>query len=50
MEISATTKMFLRSMEKYGVKYLTYIGDGDNKTYKGILDTKPNGDTVVTKK
>ncbi|XP_026471717.1 uncharacterized protein LOC113375996, partial [Ctenocephalides felis] len=50
MEISAITKMFLRSVEKYGVKYLTYIGDGDSKTFKGMLDTKPYGDTAVTKK
>lgn len=50
MEISDITQMFLRSIEKYGVKYVTYIGDGDSKTYKGILDAKPYGDTVVIKK
>ncbi|XP_015182595.1 PREDICTED: uncharacterized protein LOC107069635 isoform X2 [Polistes dominula] len=50
MEISAITQMFSRSMEKYGVKYLTYIGNGDSKTFKGILDAKPYGDTQVTKK
>lgn len=53
MEISAITQMFLRSMENYGIKYLTYIGNGtytDSKTYKRILDAKPYRDTVITKK
>lgn len=36
-------KMFLRSEEKYGVKYGNYIGDGDSKTVKAILDMNPYG-------
>ncbi|XP_046586024.1 uncharacterized protein LOC124292686 [Neodiprion lecontei] len=50
MEISAIVQMFARSLVKNEVKYLTYIGDGDCKTCKGILDSKPYGKTAVTKK
>lgn len=38
MEVEAVKNMFGRSIERSGVKYTTYIGDGDCKTYKGILD------------
>lgn len=49
MEVSAITEMFSRSEEEYGVKYGNYIGDGDSKTFKAILDLNPYGDdfTVV---
>lgn len=50
MEIDAVVEMFSRSVEKHGVKYLTYIGDGDSKTFKGILDAKPYADKTVVKK
>ena len=33
MEVDAIKEMFAESVEKYGVKYLNYIGDGDSKTY-----------------
>jgi len=32
MEVDAIKEMFLRSEEKFGVKYGNYIGDGDSKT------------------
>ncbi|XP_044578272.1 uncharacterized protein LOC123260944 [Cotesia glomerata] len=38
MEVDAVVEMFCRSVEKHGVKYVKYIGDGDTKTFKGILD------------
>jgi len=44
MEVSSVTEMFLRSEEKYGVKYSNYIEDGDSKTFKAILDVNPYGD------
>jgi len=49
MEVDAMLEMFQRSQELYGVKYSNYIGDGDAKTFKAILDVKPYGDnfTVV---
>lgn len=50
MEVDAVTEMFAVSEEKYGIRYTNYIGDGDSKTYKGILDSKPYGDVIVKKK
>jgi len=44
MEVDAIKEMFTRSVQKFGVKYLNYIGDGDSKTYKSILDINPYGD------
>lgn len=43
MEVDAVQEMFSRSEEKYNVKYGNYIGDGDSKTYKAILDLNPYG-------
>lgn len=51
MEVDAIVEMFCRSVEKHGVKYVKYIGDGDTKTFKGILDIDPyDGDPLVQKK
>lgn len=44
MEVTAITEMFTVSQEKYGVKYGNYIGDGDSKTFKAIVDLNPYGD------
>lgn len=41
MEIDSVKEMFSTSLEKYGVRYLTYIGDGDSKTFKSIKDLNP---------
>ena len=51
MEDDAIIEMLCRSVQKHGVKYVKYIGDGDTKTFKGILDMDPyDGDPVVEKK
>lgn len=51
MEVDGILEMFRRSKEKHGVLYTTYIGDGDCKTFKGIIDGRPYGDEItVTKK
>lgn len=47
MEVDAIKEMFLRSEEKFGIKYGNYIGDGDSKTYKAILDINPYGDELT---
>ncbi|XP_015177660.1 PREDICTED: uncharacterized protein LOC107067025 [Polistes dominula] len=44
MEVEAVKEMFSRSEELFGVKYGHYIGNGDSKTFKGILDLNPYGD------
>lgn len=42
--------MFKRSLQCYGVKYARYIGDGDSKTHKNLIDDKPYcGDPEVEK-
>lgn len=47
MEVDAVKEMFLRSEDKYNVKYNNYIGDGDSKTYKVILDLNPYDNDFV---
>lgn len=32
------------------MRYIDYIGDGDSKTYKGIVEFKPYGEKVQIKK
>lgn len=41
MEVDSVIEMFSRSEELHGLKYRYYVGDGDNKTFKGILDSEP---------
>jgi len=50
MEVDAVIEMFKRSEELHNIKYLKYIGDGDSKTYKAIVDSKPYEDVIVEKK
>ncbi|XP_066599703.1 uncharacterized protein [Prorops nasuta] len=50
MEINAITQMFSRSLNKYGVKYLTYIGDGDSKTFNGIINAAPYEENTIVEK
>lgn len=42
MEVDSMLEMFRRSKELYGVKYSNFIGDGDAKTFKAILNAEPN--------
>lgn len=42
--------MFQRSEEKYDVKYVNYIGDGDSKTFPAIVDSNPYPGITITKK
>lgn len=50
MESDGIREMFERSESLHNVKYVNYIGDGDTKTYKNIVDAKPYGDVCITKK
>ncbi|XP_012232335.2 uncharacterized protein [Linepithema humile] len=50
MEVDAVIEMFQRSEKLHNLKYSHYIGDGDSKTFKGILDSKPYDDLNVCKK
>ncbi|XP_039302928.1 uncharacterized protein LOC120357167 [Solenopsis invicta] len=50
MEVDAVVEMFKKSEEQYNVRYINYIGDGDSKTYKGIVESKPYGENVQIRK
>ncbi|XP_032689786.1 uncharacterized protein LOC116853045 [Odontomachus brunneus] len=50
MEVDAVIEMFQRSEELHGLKYSHYVGDGDSKTFKGILDSNPYENLDVKKK
>ncbi|XP_032681250.1 uncharacterized protein LOC116848839 [Odontomachus brunneus] len=47
MEVNAVKEMFLRSMDKYQVKYKRYVGDGDSKTFKSISETMIYGENFI---
>ncbi|XP_011687372.1 PREDICTED: uncharacterized protein LOC105449700 [Wasmannia auropunctata] len=50
MEVDAVKEMFQRSWELSQVKYAQYIGDGDSKTFKALLDINVYGDDLQVKK
>ncbi|KAG8226315.1 hypothetical protein J437_LFUL018143 [Ladona fulva] len=50
MEVDDIREMFRRSENLHGVKYVNYIGDGDSKTYKGVVTESPYGETIDIKK
>lgn len=50
MEVDAIKEIFMRSQERYGVIYSNYIGDGDSKTFKGLIDAQPYGEGVEVHK
>ncbi|XP_044593326.1 uncharacterized protein LOC123271157 [Cotesia glomerata] len=50
MEVDGVIEMFRRSVEELGVKYKKYIGDGDSKTDKNLLEANIyNNDPKVEK-
>lgn len=50
MEVDVVVEMFRRSLSTFAVRYKNYIGDGDSKTYSGILKAEPYGNIEVGKK
>lgn len=49
MEVSGMVSIFSRSLEKHGVRYVNYIGDGDTKTFLSLKDKKPYDDININK-
>ena len=49
METEAVVRLWNRSIEQRGLKYVTYIGDGDSKGHKTVANAKPYGDTPIVK-
>lgn len=50
MEVDGVREMFVRSENLLGVKYKNYIGDGDTKTFKALVDLNPYADCPISKK
>ncbi|XP_018366586.1 PREDICTED: uncharacterized protein LOC108763445 [Trachymyrmex cornetzi] len=50
MEVDAVIEMFRCSESLYDVKYGSYIGDGDSKTFSGLLKSEPYDNLIVQKK
>ncbi|KYN13186.1 hypothetical protein ALC57_14630 [Trachymyrmex cornetzi] len=50
MEVDAVIEMFQRSESLYEIKYGSYIGDGDSKTFASILKSEPYENFSVQKK
>lgn len=50
MEVDVVVEMFSRSETLHGLKYCNYIGDGDSKTFKNIVETQPYADITISKK
>lgn len=49
MEVDGVIEMFLRSLSLHAAKYVNYIGDGDSKTFKNLLDANVYINTIVNK-
>ncbi|KAJ4432440.1 hypothetical protein ANN_21059 [Periplaneta americana] len=43
MEAAGMKLIFHRSQEKYGVRYVQYLGDGDSSAFKGVFESEPYG-------
>lgn len=50
IEVNAVVEMFECSENLHNVKYAYYVGDGDSKTFKCILDAEPYENFTVQKK
>ncbi|XP_065055580.1 uncharacterized protein LOC135684104 [Rhopilema esculentum] len=51
MEVEGLQDIFKRSMEKYGIRYTTFIGDGYSSSFSTISKEKPYGaDIEISKK
>lgn len=47
MEVSAMINMFSKSEEKYQVRYLNYVGDGDCKTFLALNTNNPYSSPIT---
>ena len=50
MEMEGVVEMFKRSVEKNGLRYTTYLGDGDTKSFAQVNELRPYGEDVVIQK
>ena len=50
MEIEGVKRLFRRSEEDHGLRYTTYVGDGDSRSFTIITKLQPYGPEVEIKK
>ena len=41
METTGAKHVFLRSIDKYKLRYVNFLGDGDSKSFNNVIDTYP---------
>ena len=41
MESAGAIRIFSRSVEQYGLRYVQYLGDGDSASYKSVVNSNP---------
>ena len=49
MECEGAKAIYHRSVEKHSLRYTTYLGDGDTKSYQEVIKLKPYGDIPIDK-
>lgn len=50
MEAAGVLTLYKRSIEKYGLRYSPYIGDGDSSGYSAVDKGKPYGPSFFVAK
>lgn len=50
MEVAGVSKIFERSLQTYNVRYEQYLGDGDSRAFKHIVESKPYGSDFTISK
>jgi hypothetical protein len=50
MEVTGACQIFERSEATRGVRYTEYLGDGDSKAFKSVVEKQPYGAGVTVKK
>ena len=49
MESEGAVRIFSRSVEKYGLAYINYIGDGDSSAFQKVLESNPYPGKTINK-
>jgi hypothetical protein len=54
IEVAAALQIFSHSEEKNNLRYVKYIGDGDSRAFRAVIEMKPykslNGSALGTKR
>jgi hypothetical protein len=50
MEAAGAILMFSRSVKSYGLRYTSYIGDGDTSSFNEVKSSNPYGEEIIIEK